>query len=171
MFFILEESYAYLFQDGTKSKLNAHSSNLRCQLSMNLYQSSFKMFETFETLGCFSYFQGLSGYRVIYGSIRRCCAIDTDKRTAARHGQSHLDYPQAVSSLSLFVKATFLPSLLGFHVLTVLPLSTSTTILLPSIFFPSACLYAAVTENRPNDCSSALRTAHMLHRFKDLAAA
>ena len=35
------------------------------------------------------------------------------------------------------------PSLLGFQLFTVLPLSTSTTTLLPSIFFPSPCLYAA----------------------------
>ena len=36
-----------------------------------------------------------------------------------------------------------LPSLLGSHPLTVLDLSTSTSTLLPSIFMPSACLYAA----------------------------
>jgi len=34
------------------------------------------------------------------------------------------------------------PSLLGRQLLTVRPRSTSTTIRLPSIFLPSACLYA-----------------------------
>lgn len=40
------------------------------------------------------------------------------------------------------------PSLRGFHVFTVLPLSTSTTTLLPSIFLPSAFLYAAGESGR-----------------------
>lgn len=38
------------------------------------------------------------------------------------------------------------PSLRGRQPLTVRPLSTSTSTLLPSIFLPSACLYAAVTD-------------------------
>src|SRR5207302_1065304 len=40
----------------------------------------------------------------------------------------------------LFIYIISLPNLLGSHPFTVLPLSTSTTTLLPSIFFPSACL-------------------------------
>ena len=38
------------------------------------------------------------------------------------------------------------PNLLGSHPLTVLALSTSTSTLRPSIFLPSACLYAAVSQ-------------------------
>lgn len=41
-------------------------------------------------------------------------------------------------------KIYFLPNLLGSHPLTVRALSTSTNTLRPSIFFPSACLYAAI---------------------------
>ena len=40
----------------------------------------------------------------------------------------------------------FLPSRRGNQPLTVLPRSTSTRTRRPSIFFPSACLYAAVMD-------------------------
>ena len=43
-------------------------------------------------------------------------------------------------------KSWDLPNLLGSHPLTVLALSTSTSTLRPSIFLPSACLYAAVSQ-------------------------
>ena len=44
------------------------------------------------------------------------------------------------------IDVNWLPSLRGSQPLTVLPLSTSTKTLRPSIFLPSACLYAAVRE-------------------------
>ena len=44
------------------------------------------------------------------------------------------------------VDVNWLPSLRGSQPFTVLPLSTSTKTLRPSIFLPSACLYAAVRE-------------------------
>lgn len=43
-------------------------------------------------------------------------------------------------------KKNHLPNRRGSHPLTVRALSTSTNTLLPSIFLPSACLYAAERE-------------------------
>ena len=61
-------------------------------------------------------------------------------------------YSTPVINISMFLQHKLnSPSLRGFHVLTVRPRSTSTTILLPSIFFPSACLYAAATNKQKMD--------------------
>ena len=57
-----------------------------------------------------------------------------------------LDTFSNVEEVQQRIDVNWLPSLRGSQPLTVLPLSTSTKTLRPSIFLPSACLYAAVRE-------------------------